>query len=119
MNLKLQSIEKNGIIKVAAEGELTGSALDADGANPLGGIIGENWNENRIVLNFENATYMDSTAIGWLLSTVKEFKAGGGNLVVYAVPQSIQQLFDMLKINAILPIVQDEKQALKKVNGAK
>lgn len=118
MNLKLQSIEKNGIIRVTAEGELTGSTLPVDGSNPLSQVLGDAWSGNRIVLSMEHATYMDSTAIGWLLSTVKEFKNNGGTLVVHSVPSCIQQLFDMLKINAILPIARDEQQALAQAHGA-
>ncbi len=117
MNLKIQSIDRTGVIHVAAEGEMVGAGIPDDGGQLLGQLVGDNWNSNRVVLNLENATFMDSTAIGWLLTTVKKFKEGGGSFALHSVPSNIRQLFDMLKINAVLPIAKDGQQALEKVNG--
>lgn len=117
MNLTLISIEKDGVIRVAAEGELTGSDIPNDGKNPMAKVVGEHWSANKVALSFDKATYLDSAAIGWLLNTVKEFQNAGGRLVLHSVPPRIQQLFDMLKINAVLPVVEDEKTALEQLNG--
>ncbi|MCC6679298.1 MAG: STAS domain-containing protein [Phycisphaeraceae bacterium] len=117
MNLKIQSIDRTGVIHVAAEGDMVGAGLPDDGGQLLSQLVGENWSGNRVVLNLENATFIDSTAIGWLLNTVKQFKESGGGFALHSVPSNIRQLFDMLKINTVLPIAKDGQQALEKVNG--
>ena len=111
MNLNLLGIEKNGLVKVATEGNITGSAVPAGGANPLAKVLGPDWNSMSVLLNMEQTGYIDSSAIGWIIGTSKQLKAGGGALAVYGVQPAVRQVLDLLKVGKVVPIVDDEAAA--------
>ena len=118
MKLSLVSIEKEGFIRVATEGNITGTDFQVDNKNPLEQILGATWSSNRVLLNMERTQYIDSTAIGWLISCHKEFKANGGAFVVHSVQPQVRQVLDLLKIGKVVPILENETAARAFVIGA-
>ncbi len=63
------------------------------------------------MLDFSKVQFIDSSAIGWLIQSAREFKARGGGLVVHSIVPRVRQMFDMLKIGFIVPLVIDEAAA--------
>jgi len=117
VNISLVAIEKEGVVKLAASGSITAANFDASGKNPLERILGQNWSGFRVMLDMKAATYIDSSAIGWVLASVKAFNAGGGMLVLHDVPLQIRQVFDLLHIGKILPIAQNTASAREMILG--
>jgi len=111
MKLTLVSIEKDGIIRVAADGNITTSDFDSSGKNPLESLLGLTWFTNRVLLNLDRTDYIDSSAIGWLIGTQKSFAEGGGVLVVHSVQPAVRRILDVLKIGRVVPMVADETEA--------
>ena len=111
MKLQLVSIEKDGLIKVATQGNITTAELDPAGPNPLAGAIGQNWAESRVLLDMGDTQYVDSSAVGWLIGTAKQVKDGGGSFVAYNVQPAVRQVLDLLKVGRVVPIVEDEAAA--------
>ncbi len=119
MKLTLVSIEKDGIIRVATEGNITTSDFEAGGKNPLEAALGQTWFTNRVLLNMERTDYIDSSAIGWLIGCHKSFKDGGGVLIVHSVQPSVKQILDVLKIGRVVPLAKDEAEARAMAIGGK
>lgn len=115
MQVQLVSIEPDGVVRLAAEGAMTASDMAGDDRHLLAGTVGEHWANNRVVLNLSRTDYIDSTAIGWLLSCKKQFDANGGRFVLHSIPPSVQQIFDILKVGRVLPLAGDEAEALATV----
>lgn len=111
MKLQLESIEKDGIVKIATSGNITGADIDTTGPNPMEGILGKNWTQSRVILNMEDTQFVDSSAIGWLIGTSKQLKDGGGILVMYNVQPSVRQVLDLLRVGRVVPLVEDESAA--------
>jgi anti-anti-sigma factor len=111
MNLKLLSIEKDGIIRVANEGPILAGDFDPLGKNPLENVLGVTWSTMKVLLDFSKTDYVDSSAVGWLIGTQKAFKQAGGVIVVHSIQPSVRQIFDLLKIGKVIPIVADESEA--------
>src|SRR3954447_10285051 len=112
MKLSLVSIEKNGVVRVAAEGNITTQDFQsADNKNPLEKLLGVTWFTNKVMLSLDRTDYIDSSAIGWLIGSHRAFKEGGGALVVHSVQPSVKQILDLLKIERVVPIFADEGQA--------
>lgn len=111
MKLQLVSIEKNGMVKIATQGNITSADIDATGPNPLEQILGRNWYQSRVLLDMSDTQYIDSSAIGWLIGTSKQLKDGGGALVVYGVQPAVRQVLDLLKVGRVIPLVEDEEAA--------
>lgn len=119
MKLSLVSIEKEGFIRVATEGNITATDFQAhESKNPLEQILGATWSSNRVLLNMERTQYIDSTAIGWLIQCHKEFKSNGGTFVAHSVQPQVRQVLDLLKIGKVVPILENEAAARAFVIGA-
>lgn len=123
MKLSMVSIEKGGLILVAAEGNITAADYDpVAGVNPLQTLLGVTWSSNRVLLDLGRTQYVDSSAIGWLMNCHKAFREAGGQLVIYNVQPTVRQLLDVLKIGRVLPITENEaaaRDAVAAAGGAK
>ena len=111
MKLQLVQIEKDGIVRIATQGNITSADLDASGPNPMEQILGTNWTQSRVILDMGDTQYIDSSAIGWLIGTSKQIKDGGGAMAVYQVQPSVRQVLDLLKVGRVVPIVEDDVAA--------
>jgi anti-sigma B factor antagonist len=111
MLFKLISIEKQGLIRVAAEGNLAAAVLDVSGPHALQQLLGETWNSNRVLLDLSKTAYIDSSAVGWLISTSRIFRDGGGKLVVYALQPAVRQLLEVLRVGKAVTIAASEEAA--------
>jgi len=120
MKLTLLSIEKDGTIRVATDGNITTSDFGAGGKDPLEALLGATWFTTKVLMNMEKTDYIDSSAIGWLIGCHKKFKDGGGALIVHSVQPSVKQILDVLKIGRVVPLVKDEAEArAMAIGGAK
>ena len=116
VKLNLISIDRDGIIRVGAEGAITFDWVLSE-KNPLATLLGETWSANRVLLSLEKTQYIDSAAIGWLISTTKAFKAANGTFVVHSVRPHVRQVLDLLKVAKAVPIAADENAARKLAKG--
>ena len=117
MEITLGSIGRDGVVRLVAKGNMRAADFAANGDHPLAKVLGEQWPSHRVALDLGGTDYMDSSAIGWLLSCQKQFKAHDGSLVLYAVQPSVQQLFDMLKIDRVLKLADTESDAVQILQG--
>ncbi len=115
--LTLVSIEREGFVRVACEGDVTSADAPADGKNRFEPLLGVNWPTHRVVLDMGKTNYIDSSAIGWLIASQREFKARGGMLVLHSVAPRIRQMLDILKLGQLVPIVDDEAAARALLTG--
>jgi anti-anti-sigma factor len=111
VNLSLVAIEKEGLVKLAASGSITAGNFDPSGKNPLERILGQNWASFRVILDMKQTTYIDSSAIGWLIGSHKSFKQQGGSMVLHDVPVSIRQMLDLLHVGKVVPIASNAQAA--------
>jgi anti-sigma B factor antagonist len=101
---------------VACAGDMT--LLDLrEGADPLEELLGANCFSLSVLLDLEKATYMDTAVVGWLIQCLKHFREQGGRMVLHSVPPLIDELFQFLKLSAILPVAADGAAARKMVRG--
>ncbi len=119
MKLTLKEIDKDGVIHLGAEGQITSLDFHEQNRNPLEALIGTDWPRNRVILDLDHVSYVDSTAIGWLVSCHKKFKEAGGMMILHSIHPSVQQVFDMLKIGTLFPLASDRDAAKARAVGAK
>lgn len=111
LNISLVAIEKEGLVKLASSGSITAAKFDPSGKNPLERILGQNWATMRVMIDMKNTTYIDSSAIGWLIATNKAFRDAGGRLVIHDVPASIKQMLDLLQVGRVITIAENAAAA--------
>ena len=112
MKLSLVSIEKAGYVRLEAVGDITSADfLDSGGKNPLESVLGANWASNNVMLSLERTSFIDSSAIGWLIDAQRKSRAAGGKLVLHSAPARVRDVFDLLKMRAVLNLKDDENAA--------
>ena len=71
-----------------------------------------------VVLNLVKLTYMDSAAIGWLMSIFKQHKQKGSPFIIVNNNENINEIFAITHIDKILNIMPNLDQAIQQVaNG--
>lgn len=109
IKLCLISIERDGYVRIGAEGAISGGDFGRGLANPLENLLGANWASQRVLLSLDQTHYIDSAAIGWLISCQREFKSQGGSFVVHSVRPGVRQMLDLLKIGRIVSLADNEQ----------
>lgn len=111
MKISLNGIEPSGVVKLAAEGQVTATDFDASGKNPIEAVLGPAWTTFRVLLDLGSVSYIDSSAIGWLIGTQKAFRDKGGSFAVYRVQPAVKQVLDLLKVGRVVPLCENEQTA--------
>jgi anti-anti-sigma factor len=109
--------ESNGIVRLAAQGDALASTHDSN-PFPFESILGPSWNSRLVILDMNGVNYLNSSAIGWLISLQKTFRAAGGKLVLHSLQPQIHQLLTMLKIERLIPLAPDLAAARKQLPQA-
>ena len=113
MELHIQSIEPDGVVRLGAGHALTASTMHTDEQHPLAAVIGEQWAGNRVMLDLSHTEMMDSAVIGWLFECQRKFERYGGRLVVHSVTAEVQQMFEFVNVASILHVAADDQEALQ------
>ena len=116
MSVRVVSIEDDGVAALACAGEINALAMRKE-AGGLTGVLGDNWPTRRVALDLSEASYMDSAAIGWLLSIHKKFGDAGGRLVVYGLHPNVQRVVEIMRINQVLELADNRDDALRRARG--
>jgi anti-anti-sigma factor len=115
MAFKLISIDRDGIVRVGADGNLTWREVKLEGGeNPLAKLLGANWAQMRVLFDMNDVGYIDSATVGWLIESQKNIKTAGGKLVLYRVQPQVKQVFDLLRVGRVITMTADESEARAK-----
>ncbi len=78
---------------------------------PLAAEFGEDIYERRCLLSLNQALYIDSTGVEWLLTAHRRFAEQGGVLILHSPTPSTRQLLKVMRMDLVLNIVDDEHKA--------
>ena len=67
--------------------------------------------EPRIVVDLSRVTFMDSTALGTLVAAAKKVTARGGTLSVVGASDRIASLFHVTKLDTVVPLCPEPRDA--------
>ena len=76
--------------------------------------IKEEMNKNKvnIIINLDKVTYIDSSGIGVLISSLSNLKKVGGGLKLINVYASVRKVFELTKLTSFFDIYDSETDAL-------
>jgi stage II sporulation protein AA (anti-sigma F factor antagonist) len=117
MKLNVVSIEKE-LVRVQAEGDITSQDFTADGRNPFEAVLGSRWAAHRVVVDMRAVPFVDSSAIGWLMNSRREFERAGGVVVLHSIQPRVRQILDLLRVGKAVPLVENEGAAVVVVTAA-
>jgi anti-anti-sigma factor len=84
----------------------------SDRGDPLEALLaGHGGFGRKILLNLEEATFIDSSGISWLLISHKHSLQQGGCLVVHSVPPLVDHVVQLVKLPRIMHFARDAASA--------
>src|SRR5262249_23187608 len=98
--------EEGKVVYLACSGTISQGALEF-GQDPLRDLLGEHYHSRILIIDFEHATFIDSSGIGWLIVAHKGCVQAGGKLILHSIPPVVNQVFQMLKLHMILGLHPD------------
>lgn len=88
--------------------------LDAAAAQPLRealkGIIDRG--RSRLVLDLSGVTFMDSSGLSVLVTTLKTARAAGGDVVLLGLTPTVRSLIQLTRLHRVFLIFDDESDAV-------
>jgi anti-anti-sigma factor len=111
MNLRVVSIDRDGTVRIAADGPITSDNLDLDAGNPLEALLGVGWPRHKILFDLDKTEHIDSAGIGWLINCRKELDDNGGAMVLHSLQTKVLKILKVLKIETVHTFASDESAA--------
>ena len=112
MSLTVDCIREDGVALLNCGDEMNALQM-CDQFTELKTLLGQDWSSRRVALGFASASFIDSAAIGWLLSLHKTMSGAGGKLVLHSMSPSIRRVLSMMRLESVLNIVDDPAQAIQ------
>ncbi len=93
--------------------DITGE-IDLYNAPEIKEKIKEEMNKNKvnIIINLDKVTYIDSSGIGVLISSLSNLKKVGGALKLINVYASVRKVFELTKLTSFFDIYDSEADAI-------
>jgi len=73
--------------------------------------------KNNLIINLEDATYLNSTALGVLISAHANFVKRGGKIILCNVSKSLENIFVITKLTLVFQIEETLDQAIKSLSN--
>ena len=68
--------------------------------------------KTNIIINLDKVSYIDSSGIGVLISSLSNLKKAGGSLKIINVYASVRKVFELTKLTSFFDIYDGETEAL-------
>lgn len=102
--------DKDGICRYKISGSVTQKDLrkfedpfEADGAKAYA---------KKILFDMSDTEFLDSSGISWLLVCHKRCREAGGQLVLHSLPQMVNNVLMVVRMNLVFDLAENEKSAL-------
>jgi len=75
-------------------------------------LLGPEAHRGKVLLDMAQTTFIDSSALGWLLGCSKRFRESTGRLVLHSVAPVVLDVLRVMRLDRVLQIAEDERAAL-------
>ncbi len=109
MQVDIKELE-NDIVLLSIEGD-----IDLYTASDLKDNIFEqlDFGKTKIIIDLENVTYIDSSGIGTLITSLSKIKKLNGQMCIINVYDSVKKVFELTKLTTFFRIYPDEAEAVR------
>lgn len=105
--------EQIGGIVLHLKGQFIGGEETSQLRDKLAEIV--ELKKNKLIINLEKVTYLNSTALGVLISAHANFVKREGTVVLCNVSKTIENLFVITKLTLVFPIYTSLDEAIKSI----
>jgi len=110
MQLEIRERNSGDVVLLDLSGRITIGEGSVQLRDSVGNLLSAG--RQKIVLNLEGVTYVDSSGIGELVSRYTTTKNQGGQLKLLKLPKKIKDLLMITKLLTVFEIYEDEETAL-------
>jgi anti-sigma B factor antagonist len=72
----------------------------------------------KVILDFEDVPYIDSTGLGFLAGSQKVAQSAGASVVLVALNEHVKRVIDNVQLTQFFLVAENEAEALAKLNAA-
>ncbi|RAK08129.1 SpoIIAA-like anti-anti-sigma regulatory factor [Halanaerobium saccharolyticum] len=76
-------------------------------------MLSKNEGVNKLVIDLANVSYLDSSGVGLILSLFKFMRNKKGTLAVAAANEKIKRVFEVTKLQEIIPVYAGVEEAME------
>jgi anti-anti-sigma factor len=91
--------------------------LDAYAAGDLEQAFAEAGASRRVVVDFADVSFLDSTALGIAVRSIREVGAAGGRSLIVLPRGSARRIFEITTLDKVLPVAPSREDALATLAG--
>ncbi|CAG7840803.1 anti-anti-sigma factor [Clostridium novyi B str. ATCC 27606] len=111
--MKLKFEEREDILIVHMDGELDHHTAE-EVRNRLDDRIDRN-GVNKLIMNFLNVSFMDSSGIGVVIGRYKKVSTRGGKVCMIGAIGAVKRVFELSGIFKIIPLYDNVEEALANI----
>lgn len=108
--MQIKQEEKNGILVCYVTGEVDINT-SPEIKKVFDKLIGAK--EKKIILNFKDVSYVDSSGLATLVEILKGLRSYGGKLKLSNLSTKVKNLFEITKLEKLFDIVLEEEDGVK------
>jgi anti-anti-sigma factor len=108
--MEITQKEENGIVSIAIKGRLDAdSSMEAEKVvkDALGGEA------NRLLFNLGELEYLSSAGLRVLLSAAKEMRRRNGKIVLCALNEFVEEIFEVSGFQSLIPITDSVESGIE------
>ncbi|MGB7414040.1 MAG: STAS domain-containing protein [Thermosynechococcaceae cyanobacterium] len=106
--MNLVSIQPSGLLDSVSANQMRSSVSNA-----------MEYGAESILIDFQDVTFMNSSAIGALVATLKEVKSKGKNLFICSLNPQIKMIFELTRMEDLFEIYKDINTFFNHIKKAK
>ncbi|MDD4202920.1 MAG: anti-sigma factor antagonist [Candidatus Omnitrophica bacterium] len=107
--MNVETKERNGVCILYVKGE-----MDLNSSPEIKKIFDKVFltKENKILINFKDMQYIDSSGLATIVDFFKSIKENKGQLVLCELSEKIKKLFVITRLDKLFKILDTEEQAI-------
>jgi anti-sigma B factor antagonist len=110
MALKVTNLSSGNIVVLEPKGSLIGGDETDDIKNTISRLLKEG--NTKLIVDLGNVDYMNSTALGVLVSTHTSYSKVGGKIKLCNVNKNIQNIFIITKLTLVFDVYDSQKDTI-------
>jgi anti-sigma B factor antagonist len=108
--MKIQRRKIGDVVILDLEGKILIGDDIADLREAVNGLVRDK--ENKVLLNFEQVPYLDSTGLGEVVKSYTTIKRNGGMVKILNLSSKVKDLMTITKLITVFETYDDEEQAV-------
>jgi anti-sigma B factor antagonist len=111
MALKTSTLPEGNIGLIEAKGSLVGGDETVELRQAVAGFLDRGY--EKLIIDLSNVTYLNSTAIGVLVSAYTSYSRRGWQVKLCGVNKNIDNIFVITKLTLVFDVLETRDEAIK------